>query len=904
MGLKTLRALFLRVLSLLGKGPRDRELREELESHVQMHIDDNLRAGMSAEQARRVALIKLGGVEQVKESVRDRRGIPFLETLFQDLRFGIRMLRKSPGFTVAAVLTLGLGIGANTAIFHLIDAVRLRSLPVSKPQDLVLVQLKGGNRGFGVNAGNETFLTYPLWEQIRDHQKSLSGVFAWDSWDFTVGHGSQAKSVTGLWVSGEMFSTLGVVPARGRLLSPEDDRPGCGAPGVALSYAFWQSEFGGKDSAIGSKLLVDDHPVEIVGITPQSFTGLEVGKTFDIALPFCADADPNPAENNLLRRDYFWVIVMGRLKPDATLAHAAAELDSLSPGFIEATVPTGYSNEALKTYKNYRLTAYSGGNGISRMGETYAESLWLLLSITGLVLLIACVNIANLMLARASVREREMAVRLALGASYWRLARQLLAESLLLAGGGAILGVGFAGFFSRSLVQLLSTENDRFHLDLSLDWRVLAFVAVVAILTSVIFGLAPAVRSSRMEPGDALKSAGRGRTGGRESHSFQRLLVVSQIAVSLVLLVGALLFVHSFWNLTKVDPGFRQDGILIASLDLGKLHLSPERYESTRRELLVQIRSIPLVESAATSTHLPFFGSWTSAIAVEGNEGPSKFSWVSPGYLQTLQIPLIEGRDFNDRDTSTSPRVAIVSQSFVRKYLAGRDPIGKVIHTSPEPRYPAANYEIVGVVKDTKYADLWEESPPAESYAPASQFPAGGSWAAVLIRSSSPLAAVTAATREEVAAVSPDISMDFRVLKSHINDGLVRERMLALLSGSFGLLAVLLAMIGLYGVISYIVTLRRAEIGIRIALGASRQNIVAVVLKQTMVLLALGIAVGTVFALVAARGAGSLLFGIQPADPFTMVGGSVLLACVALAASFIPARRATRVDPMIALRYE
>jgi predicted permease len=362
--------------------------------------------------------------------------------------------------------------------------------------------------------------------------------------------------------------------------------------------------------------------------------------------------------------------------------------------------------------------------------------------------------------------------------------------------------------------------------------------------------------------------------------------------------------VHSFWNLMKVDPGFRQEGILIASLDLGKLHLSPERFESTRRELLAKIRSIPLVESAATSTHLPFAGSWTSAITVESNEGPSKFSWVSPGYLQTLQIPLIEGRDFNDRDTSASPRVAIVSQSFVRKYLAGREPIGKVIHTSPEPRYPAASYEIVGVVKDTKYADLKEESPPAESYAPASQFPAGGSWAAVLIRSSSPLAAVTAATREKATAVSPDISMDFEVLKSYISDGLVRERMLALLSGSFGLLAVLLAMIGLYGVISYIVTLRRAEIGIRIALGASRQNIVAVVLKQTMVLLALGIAVGTVLALVAARGAGSLLFGIQPADPFTIVGASVLLAGVALAASFIPARRATRVDPMIALRYE
>jgi predicted permease len=904
MKVKSPRAWFIRLLSMFGRGSRDRELSEELESHLQLHIEDNLRAGMSHEEARRAALIKLGGVEQTKESIRDRRGIPWLETLLQDLRFGILMFRKSPGFTAAAVLTLGLGIGANTAIFHLIDAVRLRSLPVSRPQELVSVQIKGGNRGFGVNAGNEFFLTYPLWEQIRDHQKSLSGAFAWNSRDFSVGQGSQAKSVTGLWVSGEIFSTLGVVPARGRLLSPEDDRPGCGAPGVVLSFAFWQSEFGGQDSAVGKKLLIDDHLVEIIGVTPQTFTGLEVGKTFDIALPFCSDADPNPAENNLTRRDFFWVIVIGRLKPDATLARAAAELQSLSPGLIEATMPSGYSDQALKTYRNYTLTVYPAGNGISHLREDYGASLWLLLGITGLVLLIACVNIANLMLARASVREREMAVRLALGASYWRLARQMLAESLLLSAAGAILGVAFAGFFSQSLVRLISTENNQLQLDLSLDWRVLAFVAAVAILTSVVFGLAPAFRSSQMEPGDALKSAGRGKTGGRERHSFQRFLVVSQIAVSLVLLVGALLFVHSFWNLTRVDPGFRQDGVLIVFLDYDKLKLSPERNESTTRELLAQIRSIPLVESVATSTHLPFNGSWTSAITVEGNEGSSKFSWVSPGYLQTLQVPLVEGRDFNDRDTSTSPRVAIVSQTFVRTFLGGRNPLGKVIHTLPEPRYPAASYEIIGVVKDTKYADLREESPPPESYAPASQFPAAGPGTAVIIRSSSPLAVVTAAAREKVSAVSPDISMDFEVLKSHIDDGLVRERMLALLSGSFGLLAVLLAMIGLYGVISYIVTLRRAEIGIRIALGASRQNIVAVVLKQTIVLLALGIAVGTLLALIAMSGAGSLLYGIQSADPFTMVGASVLLAGVALAASFIPARRATRVDPMIALRYE
>ena len=828
-----------------------------------------------------------------------------MRSFLQDIRYGLRMLGRSPGFTLVAVLTLALGIGANTAIFHLIDAVRLRSLPVPNPRSLVSIEIKGGNHGFGVNVGDESFLTYPLWEQIRDHQTSLSGVFAWESEGFRIGQGSQAKSVRGLWVSGEMFGTLGVAPARGRLLSPEDDRPGCGAAGVVLSDAFWHSEFAAQDSAIGKKLVIEDHPVEIIGVSPQGFTGLEVGETFDIALPFCSAADPDPKENNLTRRDLFWLKVMGRLKPGVTVTQASAELETLSPGLIQATMPTGYSNSALAEYRSYQLSAYPAANGVSRLRQVYDASLWLLLGITGLVLLIACANIANLMLARASVREREMAVRLALGASRWRLIRQLLSESLVLAASGALLGIALAGAFSRSLVRLLATQGDVLQLDLSIDWRVLAFVGAVATLTCFIFGLGPSFRSSQMAPADALKAGSRGTTAGRGRFSFQRLLVASQIAVSLVLLVGALLFLHSFWNLMRVNPGFREDGILIAYFNMEKLQLPAERFEPMTRQLLAEIRSIPLVESAATSTHLPFNGSWTSGVDVDGIEGSSKFTWVSPGYLRTLQIPLIAGRDFNDQDTSASSRVAIVSESFVREFLAGRDDaIGKVIRTAPEPRYPAASYEIVGVVKDTKYAGLREQIPPPESYAPASQFPAIGPGTSILIRSSSPLATVTAATREKVRALSPDISMEFEVLKSTIDHRLVRERMLALLSGCFGFLAILLAMIGLYGVISYIVIQRRNEIGIRMALGARWQNVVAMIVGQTLLLLLLGIAGGTILSIAVTRGASSLLFGIRPTDPLTLIGASIFLAAVALIASFVPARRATRVDPIVALRYE
>ena len=701
-----------------------------------------------------------------------------------------------------------------------------------------------------------------------------------------------------------MFGTLGVAPARGRLLSPEDDRPGCGAAGVVLSDAFWRSEFAGLDSAIGKELVIEDHPVEIIGVSPQGFMGLEVGETFDIALPFCSAADPDPKENNLTRRDLFWLKVMGRLKPGVTVMQASAELETLSPGLIQATMPTGYSNSALADYRSYQLSAYPAANGVSRLRQVYDASLWLLLGITGLVLLIACANIANLMLARASVREREMAVRLALGASRWRLIRQLLSESLVLAASGALLGIALAGAFSRSLVRLISTQGDVLQLDLSIDWRVLAFVGAVSTLTCFIFGLGPSFFSSRMAPADALKAGSRGTTAGRGRFSFQRLLVASQIAVSLVLLVGALLFLHSFWNLMRVNPGFREDGILIAYFNMDKLQLPAERFEPMTRQLLAEIRSVPLVESAATSTHLPFNGSWTSGVDVDGIEGSSKFTWVSPGYLRTLQIPLIAGRDFNDQDTSASSRVAIVSESFVREFLAGRDAIGKVIRTAPEPRYPAASYEIVGVVKDTKYAGLREQIPPPESYAPASQFPAIGPGTSILIHSSLPLATVTAATREKVRALSPDISMEFEVLKSTIDHRLVRERMLALLSGCFGFLAILLAMIGLYGVISYIVIQRRNEIGIRMALGARGQNVVGMIVGQTLLLLLLGIAGGTILSIAATRGASSLLFGIRPTDPLTLIGASIFLAAVALIASFVPARRATRVDPIIALRYE
>jgi predicted permease len=621
-----------------------------------------------------------------------------------------------------------------------------------------------------------------------------------------------------------------------------------------------------------------------------------VGEKFDIAIPFC-----QPKEE--LRRDVFEVSVMGRLKPGVTIQRASAEMDALSPGIFEATTPQGRDTRSTETYKHFRLAAYPASTGVSSLRE-YDRSLLLLLSIAGLVLLIACTNLANLMLARASSRQREMALRLALGASRRRLLRQLFTESLLLAGTGAVLGVALAQSLSRLLVWSFSTEGAEANLQMVSDWRVLLFSAGVAVFTCVVFGISPALRATSAEPIFAMKAGGRGTTGGRERFSLQRFLVVTQVSVSLVLLVGALLFVRSFRNLMTFDPGMRESGITEAFLGFWQSNLPKERWADFQRELLEEVRSVPGVLNAATTTNAPLLGSsWEHGVRIGSQEGNSKFTWVSPDYFETMGIPVIQGRSLRREDTASSQRVALVNETFVRRYLNGAEPIGQTLRTSPEPDYPATVYEIVGVIPDTKYNDLRSQTPPM-AFAPASQFPGQGPWTEVMIHSNLAPAAIAAAAKRVISEKHPDVVTQFADFQREIRDGLVEERLMATLSGFFGLLAVLLAVVGLYGVISYIVAMRRNEIGIRMALGASRGDVVGIIVRQTLVLLALGVGVGDVLALAAVRSAGSLLFELQPDDPLTFAGASALLVTIALIASFLPARRASRVDPMVALRYE
>ncbi len=813
--------------------------------------------------------------------------------IFQDLRDALRRLRLGPAFALVAISSLALGIGANTAIFQLLDAVRLRNLPIPNPQELAELRIVGGNHGFGVTDGQYAQLTRPIWREIREHHEPFSGVFAWSIDQDRVGQGSESHSVQSLEVSGEFFSVLGIQPWRGRLIQPEDEQGSCTISRVVVSYPYWQSQMAGRELTGADTLIVDGRPAQVLGVTPPEFFGLAVGENFDIAFPLC-----HPKE---LRGEEFDISIMGRLRPGWSLERASAELSALSPGIFEVTAPTGYSSQGIQQFKRYRLAAYSASAGVSMLREHYESTLWVLLAMTGLVLLIACANLANLMLARASTREREIAVRLALGASRGRLLRHSLVESVLLAAVGTCLGIVIAQLLSRALVWSISTEHNTIILSTATDWRMLFFTSAIAVLACAVFGVTPALRATAAEPVSAMKAGGRGITGSRQRFSTQRWMVVTQISVSLVLLVGALLFVRSFRNLVTIDPGMREKGITIVFAQFQQSHVAPEHYEDFKRELLDEVRSVPGVLDAATTTNQPLVGgSWTHQIHIGAAEGASKFTWVSPDYFKTMGIPLLSGRGLSNDDTATSPRVAIVNQRFIRQFSSGADPIGQTLRTSPEPGYPATVYQIVGVIPDTKYNDIRGDTPPMV-FAPASQYPAQRPWTAIMVYSN---IFPEQAIRRKMAQAHPEVVTDLADFQAGIREGIVREKLMAMLSGAFGLLAALLAMLGLYGVISFTVARRRNEIGIRVALGADRRQVVFMVMREAGTLLVIGLVIGAALSAVAGRGATSLLFGLKPSDPLSLAVSVLLLTLVALFASYIPARRAAKVDPMVALRYE
>jgi predicted permease len=894
------------LIRFLRRSAWDDERARELESYLAIETDENIARGMTPAEARDAARRKLGNATLVREEIYQMNTVRLVDSAWRDLKYGARLLRLNPAFAVVAILSLALGIGANTAIFQLLDAVRIRTLPVKNPDELLEVRIAdpvGGRTG--QFSGRRPSLTSPLWEQIRDRQQVFSDVFAWSGVGFDLTTSGEARTAQGLWVTGDFFNGLGVAALVGRTLTTDDDRRGCAAPAAVLGYGFWQREYGGDPSVIGRSITLDGHPFPIVGVTPASFFGVEVGRAFDVAVPLCAEPISRGTRTALDKRDVWFLGAMGRLKPGVSVEQARAQLASISAPIFKETLPD-YRAEDAKHYLQFKMGAYPAGTGISQLRRQYESPLWLLLATTTLVLLIACANLANLMLARATAREREIAVRLAIGASRGRIVRQLLAESLLIAAVGAAAGALLAQWLSRFLVDFLTTDNNRVFVALSLDWRIFAFTAALAVLTCLIFGLAPAMRATGTAPATAMKTGSRGSTDSRERFGIRRALVVAQVALSLVLVVGAVLFVRSLRNLVTLDAGFQQNGILVVSMDLRRAGIPEERRRALFADITAKLAAIPGVSSAAQAFIMPVSGSgWNNNIVINGKKYPENvnFNEVSAGYFRTMGTPILAGRDFDERDTPGGEKVVIVTQLFTQKYFGGQNPIGQAFQIDEAPGQPRPLCRIIGVVKDTKYTDLREEFTPL-AYFTSSQAEKPDPFLQVALRSNAPLTSITPAVTAALGQVNSNIIVQFQTLPAMVRNSLMRERLMATLSGFFGALAALIATIGLYGVMSYMVARRRNEIGIRIALGADRRAVVGMVMREAGLLLAAGVVVGTALAIAAARTAATLLFGLRPGDPATLAMAAIGLGTVAMLASYLPALRAARLQPTDALREE
>jgi putative ABC transport system permease protein len=885
------------------------ELDAELAYHLAETVDRLVEEGLPKAEAFRAARRQLGNYTIQKERTRDMDLATWLDQLRADVMYGIRQLRQSPGFAAVAVLSLALGIGANTAIFQLVNAVQLKLLPVKDPEQLVVVDWNKDASRAGSWSTRSANFTYTQWDVLRGQEKAFSNMIAWSASLFDLASGGEPRFAQGLFVSGSFFPGLGVGAELGRALSASDDDDSCNT-GAVISHAFWQREFGGDPHVLGRRLSLNGYPVSVIGVTTPSFYGVEVGHRYDVAVPLCMDrlmADDH--KGRIPSRSAWWLSIMGRLKPGWTVKKASAYLAAFSPTFMQMTLPEDYKPDLAKKFLANKLNAKEADNGVSDIREGSKRSLSLLLAITGLVLLIACANLANLLLARATVREPEIAVRLAMGASRWRVVRQLLAESLILAVSGAMLGVFVAYAVSRGLIALLESPDTPTFLSLSWDWRVLGFTAALAVGTCLLFGLVPAIRSTLLSPAAAMRASGRTVTAGRERFGLRRALVAAQVALSLLLLVGALLFVRSFQKLVTTNAGFRREGVLAVQIDFGKASYPEAQRLAVCRTLSERLAAIPGVVSAAQVGFTPISGSgWDNSIGPENAPAASSnkqawFNRASPGYFKTMGIGLLSGREFDDGDRATSAKVAIVNEEFARKYFHGINPVGHTFHLEQGAGKPEPLFQIVGFVRNTKYYDLKEDFKPL-GFFPVAQDEHPGSGMNVVLRIAGSPAPIIRSAKTVIAGVSPSLSVQLKPFSEQLNDSMRGERAMAILSGAFGSLAALLATLGLYGVMSYMIARRRKEIGIRMALGADRRRVVRLVLKEALLLLAVGLAMGVALSLWVGQVAEKLLFGVRPRDAVSLGGAVMLLSAIAMLAGYIPARRAAADDPMSAVRVE
>jgi predicted permease len=899
--MKSVRAWLVRFASLFNKGERDRELAAEMDSHLQIHIDENVRRGMTPAEARREALMKLGGIEQTKENYRERRGLPVPETLAQDIRYALRILRKSPGFAAVAILTLALGIGANTAIFSMVDWLTLRVPSVAKPEQVATLASQETDGSYGNG------FSYPNFADIRNQSATVfSDVAA--IMDFQADGLSVDGKSEPMWagyVTGNFFSMMGVKPALGNLIEATPGTPPDDEPVLVLGYAYWKSHFGGDPRVIGKSALVNGRPVTIIGVAPKGFHGVSPLLDTQGYLPLgmaavTADADKDFVTN----RKNIGMTISARLKPGVTLASAQPALKVIARR-LAAQYPSDDKWRALVAYGLGPLSPISdpGTPNTVRLMDA------LFLTLAGLVLILACLNVANLLLARASGRQREMAVRAALGGLRTRLIRQLLTESLLLALLGCAAGIALGLAASRWLGSINLHVGFPFVLDFQFDWRVFSYAVGAAVATALLVGIAPALCATRGNLNDLLHESARTATAGRQRT--RSVLVVAQVGGSLMLLIVAGLFVRSLRHVQRANLGFDPNGVLNFTINAHQTGYNEAQAQNFLRNLLPRVRALPGVETASLAATVPMGPTYLGmGLRIDGYQPPAGQSApfagcdaVSPQYFATMRIPVLRGRTFLDSDSQTSPHVAVINQTMAEKYWHGQDPLGRHFINTDDPKQ---SIEVVGIVKNIRIGQPYGPYEPYV-YVPLVQRYDYQLPVTLQLRTSLPLATMNREVVGTIHSLAPTMPvLDIQTMTESLSglNGFMLFQFAAGLAASLGILGLTLATVGVYGVVSYGASQRTHEIGIRMALGAQPAQVLKMIFRQALFITGAGIALGVLAAACIARLVGNFIVGVSSLDAVTYVSAVLIIAAVALLACYIPARRAMKVDPMVALRYE